>query len=566
MKQPRVAAESVQSPAQRTRRDRLLRLLLFGAMLIQLTWMLNVYPHWKDTNSASRVYLTLALVQQGTFQIDRCIEIYGDTLDKAQYKDHYYTDKAPGTSFLFLPVTWVVSALSPLDANRPDQPPDVDMRALYYTLRLLCISLPTLAFWWFALPWFREWTGREDRAVAVVAAGALGTNFFIYATQLYAHVPAAWFLFLSFLAARTAWSRTVERRQILFAVVAGSLAGLAFLNDYVVMLAVAVLGVCVSFLPRFDWRRSIGFGLGLAPLLAAWMAHNYVCFDHPLRTGFYYHALPVYGEAYRSGFLGIQPVSWSAAVGMLFSPARGILFLAPFLVLAPVGWWRQIRSGEHRADAICAAAVFASMFLFSMTTIDWRGGWGFGVRYLIPAVPFLLIGVAGVLRGAAANDASSIVFAALATVGVLISALAAATVPLLPQEFVNVVYGLDWPLVRDGYFGPHLSAGMGSPWMALTPYLLAVGITVCLVLLAGPAHSVTSRAASVVASLGIAAGVMAWQSSISDPPSEPWASAVARTEALAFLAYFDQAADEMLQLSAGARAATDGTPLQEKMP
>lgn len=532
-----VASAPSSEPRARLR-DRLLRWALLGALLVQLTWMLNVYPHWKDTNAASRVYLALAIVQHGTLQIDKCLTQYGDTLDKAQYKGRYYSDKAPGTSFLFVPAVWLLTAA------------DVtDMRHVYYFLRLFYISLPAIGFWMLTLRWFRQWTGREDLAVAVVAAGAMGTNFAVYSTHLFAHVPAACLLFLSFLAARRGWTGRADG-SFLAALVAGALAGAAFLNDYVAMPVIAVMGIALFFAPRLQWRQPLAFALGLAPSISVWMAYNSACFEHPLHTGFLYHALPMYGEAYRSGFLGIQSVDPASISGMLFSPARGMCFVSPVLVLAPIGWYRQIRSGEGRGDALFALAACAGLFAFSATTVDWRGGWGIGPRYLVAAVPFALIGVAGAVRGRAATDAVSVAFAGLASVGMLHCAAAALTVPLLPQDFDNPLFTLCWSLLRDGYVGPHLGDAEPGSIAGLLPYGIAVALGLCLVLSAGPASSAAGRLAAIGASVLLASSVLAVQSRMPEPPQEQVAREGAKAAVLARLGYFDAAFDVVAGLSA----------------
>lgn len=540
-----------ESPA----RKRWLRLLLLTALILQLSWMLNAYPHWKEPNSTSRVYLSLAMVEHGTFQIDKYLTTYGETLDKALFRGHFYSDKAPGTSFLFAPVTWAVAATSPVDPANPNGPGLIDMQMLFFTLRIVCVTLPTIAFWWLTLPWFRKWTGREDRAIAVVAAGALGTNFCIYATHLFAHVPAAWFLFLAFLSVRRCWASSDLQGQLTPGLWGGALAGVAFLNDYVVMLAVALLGIA-TFLPRFDWRQTLAFGLGLAPSLAIWMVYNWICFDHPLKTGFVYHAIPVYGKAYQSGFFGMQGIQPSSVWGMLFSPARGMCFMSPVLALAPLGWWRQYRDKTYRADALCSAAVFACLFFFAMTTIDWRGGWGIGTRYLVPTVPFLMVGIAGAIRDLKASEPLSIVFGGLAAVGVLLAAIASATVPLFPQDYHNPFFTIVWPLLRDGYIAPHMGTNIAGPLLGFVPYLLGVLLTLYLVATSGPARSMDAKIFSVSLSTALAAIVIAWLSTMPEPPQQKLIRDIARAEVLLRLGYFDAASREILVLKENGSPAT----------
>lgn len=517
--------------------------LLF-ALVVQLTWMLNVFPHWKEPNSASRVYLTQSIVERQTFAIDECLLEYGDTLDKASYGGHFYTDKAPGTSFWFVPVAWVMHRGGVTNPS-----------VVFYVLRLLCISLPVVGFWWFTLPWFADWAGDETRGISVVAAGALGTNYLIFATQLFAHVPAGCWLFLAFLCLRRVWAVPGGAPTIGPALLAGALAGFAFLNDFIVMPAVAVLGLA-SAIPlirsrfRTAWREPWGFALGLAPLLAVWMAYNWVCFDHPLRTGFYYHATATYGEAYRAGFLGIQWPKPGSLTGMLFSPARGMVFVSPFLVLAPVGWWRMARTSaapEARADAAWSALVVLSLVLFTMTTIDWRGGWSMGTRYLVPAVPFLLIGVAGSLRGLSAQSPVAIAFAGLAAVGVLSCAVASMTVPLFPQAFDNPLYTLAWPLLGEGLVGPNLAgalAGIAVP-------IVALAVTLALVLAGDRRENRALRVRAALTSLGLAAVVILFQSRLRPGRVDPITQAVARCEVLMRLGQFDRAAREGLSLADG---------------
>ena len=53
--------------------------------------------------------------------------------------------------------------------------------------------------------------------------------------------------------------------------------------------------------------------------------------------------------------------------------------------------------------------------VFAMTTVDWRGGWSVSVRYLVPAIPFLLEGVAAAIT----TTVAIAVFMAGALLGIL---------------------------------------------------------------------------------------------------------------------------------------------------
>lgn len=75
-----------------------IEILLF---LILLACYAYFPPRWADWNQNSRLNLTLAIVDDGSFQIDRFV---ANTGDYAKYNGHYYSDKAPGTSFLAVPM------------------------------------------------------------------------------------------------------------------------------------------------------------------------------------------------------------------------------------------------------------------------------------------------------------------------------------------------------------------------------------------------------------------------------------------------------------------------------
>ena len=70
--------------------------VLVGVML-SYTWM---YGAISVPNERSRVYLAVALWDDHTVQIDEPLKRWGKIFDLARHDGHYYSDKAPGSSFL----------------------------------------------------------------------------------------------------------------------------------------------------------------------------------------------------------------------------------------------------------------------------------------------------------------------------------------------------------------------------------------------------------------------------------------------------------------------------------
>jgi hypothetical protein len=87
------------------RSSALRRWLLFVVLLVAYAYFL---PRWADWNQNARLDMVLAVVDKGTWAID---DYHENTGDYATYHGHYYSDKAPGTSFLGIPIYWVFKIL-----------------------------------------------------------------------------------------------------------------------------------------------------------------------------------------------------------------------------------------------------------------------------------------------------------------------------------------------------------------------------------------------------------------------------------------------------------------------
>jgi len=73
---------------------------LFIFLIVFLS-IIYTFPCWADPNQNSRLDMAFAVVEDGSFQIDRFV---WNTVDYAKVGDHYYSDKAPGTALLGIPI------------------------------------------------------------------------------------------------------------------------------------------------------------------------------------------------------------------------------------------------------------------------------------------------------------------------------------------------------------------------------------------------------------------------------------------------------------------------------
>jgi len=80
---------------------------------------------------------------------------------------------------------------------------------------------------------------------------------------------------------------------------------------------------------------------------------------------------------------------WHGLYGLLLGGGKGLLVFCPAVVLALLGWPAFAR-GHGRLAALLGAAVLARV-LFVASYYDWHGGFCLGPRYLLMAVPFLVL-------------------------------------------------------------------------------------------------------------------------------------------------------------------------------
>lgn len=386
--------------------SRAVPILLFLLLLVCYSYFL---PRWQDMNQNSRLDMVVAVVDDGTFQIDK---YYQNTTDYAHVNGHYYSDKAPGTAFVGIPVYAALRRALDLPVMGVVLERLNNNEALKATLRQggsglleekvrFAIAQVALTFAAAALPSallavlmylllgrFTRWIGPR---LLVVLGYALLTPAFTYANAFYGHQLTTFCLFAAFYMLFMARDPIPAGRLL----GAGFLLGYSVFTEYPSALVVVVITAYAAYRlagkerggwPRLGWLAAPG-----ALVAAGLLLYNKAVFGSFFDLG-YGHSELWMGE-HSQGFMSITRPTLEAAWGITFSPFRGLFLLSPLLLLAFPGfvlWWR---SKQQRAAWWVAAVSSALVFLFNISSVMWWGGFAVGPRYALPMVPFLALPV-----------------------------------------------------------------------------------------------------------------------------------------------------------------------------
>jgi 4-amino-4-deoxy-L-arabinose transferase-like glycosyltransferase len=345
--------------------------LVVLALLAPLVQPLTAQP-------ASRYDLTAALVDHHTVSLDRYAGVLGT--DRAEHHGDLRSDKAPGQPILSIPVYAVFRALGGEAATHRRL--DRNLGLWWVTLWSAVIPMALLAALTYRV------ARAIDRRAAIWAAlsMALATPMLAYGSQLFGHVLAAAAGYAAWVAARP---REASARRLL---IAGLFAGLATITEYPAAIVLVVVGVVVLLRHRRSPRRLAAYGIGAAAMGLVGALYQHAAFGSVFSVSYEHRT------GHDHGLFGIDPPQIGRFVSFLGGP-RGLLATAPIVFIALAGIVFLLRRKDvWRVDAAVALAVFAGFVLVEIGMDDLWHGEAFGPRYLIPALPFLVVPLTAIWR------------------------------------------------------------------------------------------------------------------------------------------------------------------------
>ena len=217
------------------------------------------------------------------------------------------------------------------------------------------------------------------------------------------------------------------------------------------------------------------------------LAFNFWAFGNPLKLA-YGDAVAFPGVSGHDllglnshGFFGITAPRFDSAVSLLLA-GRGLLVLTPIIVMCVVGVF-MMRGRGHRAEANTILAIAAVYFVYNSGYWLPFGGGTPGPRFLIPALPFLALGLPYAYKRLPALTLG------LAIPSGLMMLVGTLTYPLIGKQGTGT--WADW-LVEGKLEHTVLTAfGVTNAWLAVAPFVAAVLTSIVLAVRATPSTSLS---------------------------------------------------------------------------
>ncbi|MFM1802897.1 MAG: hypothetical protein RJA81_2249 [Planctomycetota bacterium] len=359
-----------------------------SVFLFLAVWLSSGWFHQsRDWNSASRLMLVYALGDRASISIDGLQRQTGDLA----FKDgHYFCDKAPGYSFLAVPA--YVSGKSLF--GWPDHPLNQDGFAYWtadFWVTWLTSGLATgiIAVILFQILTSLNITTRWASVSSLMCCFA--SPMMVYASLAYGHqVASALFLGSAWIAlAKEKWIRSPKRLVLI-----GICCGFGVLTELAqapLAILIGLVVLCSDRNPQKILNHAGYLIIGAVPSALILFAYNFIAFGSPLDMGYFHHATQQFAKVHSADNpLGLTAPDFSHLMPLIWGEYRGLLFYAPWAILAPVGWLKMVLGRNYGVLSLSLGGFLIPLWV-NLSYPEWTGGWSTGPRLLVPALPWLAL-------------------------------------------------------------------------------------------------------------------------------------------------------------------------------
>jgi hypothetical protein len=380
----------------------------FYAAFILVNLLLSCYylDVWITPNTSCRAIPVLTMYEDKTIVLDKYKDYAGDV---SVINNHYYSNKAPLSSFLVYPFYWLYKT-----AGLPEMKdttikkfpiyiwaykgPDGNVQmadgrsfllpkssTVFLLGDFLCGVIPfviTLFLTLFAI----KKTSSKISPVIIVMLSFYASFLFAYAGVYTGHILSGVFALIGYI--------LIKKKSWLLS---GLMVGLALATEFPVGILVPVW-LLLIYLNEKKFSKPVLFGLGLIPGFIIVLWYNYHLTGSITKTPYNYE---IHQSKENSNELGFNFPTLQAFWGLVFSTYRGVLFYTPVLILMlwytiKYGYQNSIKNVKNKMSLLVPAfknyllmSIIAYLILYS-AYYQWPGGWAFGPRYLIPMVMIVL--------------------------------------------------------------------------------------------------------------------------------------------------------------------------------
>jgi hypothetical protein len=403
---------------------KILDFIIFVFLLISVFFinLLIVKSEFSSSVERGRYALTRAMVEQHTFRIDSYKDFsYPDVSVRG---GHYYSRFPAGMPVLMIPIHSFALTIKNID-------PKVINFAFLGLLSAIAIGLL----------YFLGVTNQFSRLLSLFISFcfAFSTLIFSFAGGFWSHTISLFFITIILLLF-SQYLKTKKNILVFFiALFFGVALSIDFPNAIIlspILMYILFTNYKVNMQKLFTAIFLLLFPIGI--ILGGIGVYNTISFGSPLAIG--QSSKFSVGTKLHTTFIPMH--EWNAKgvfderrlfqglYTQLFSEQRGLLMFSPILLLALLGIIPFFK--EKKDFAIISLSVFAITILFYSVWQDYWGGWSYGPRYLIAAIPFLFLPTLYFFKTYMHKPILLVLFYIAGVWGICVNTLGAFTAALLP--------------------------------------------------------------------------------------------------------------------------------------
>lgn len=336
--------------------------------------------------------------QNATYDQIRSIAEYGElsinrfannTHDIGVYKGSIFPNKAPGLTFLGVPIGFVLFQSKNVFLHFMME--DTYLLFVCYLISWLTVGFISAILCVVLFRFICDITQCTMTAFIGAMGYGFATTAFAYSTILYAHQVAAAFSFIAFYLAFVLKNKKESYISILF--ISGVLAGYSVITEYPCFFVWMVLLMYLFFLLEKKRKYIVYFLMGSSIPALLLLFYNYLCYGNPIH--FSYFSFFVRNAEIHSGFKETAKTISLPRITTLykitFDSYRGIFFYCPFLCLLFPGIYFFLKKRGIFKEFLFLIIVVAYFLTFNAAYRHWEGGWSLGPRHLVVMIPFVVL-------------------------------------------------------------------------------------------------------------------------------------------------------------------------------